>query len=95
MTSPHSVLLVAHHERSEVASVARRVADWFTVHGYRPWLTPADAAATGLDSLASAEHPSTAGLAVSLGGDGTVLRTVHLLEGAGVPVLGVNLGTLG
>jgi NAD+ kinase len=32
---------------------------------------------------------------VSLGGDGTVLRTVHLLEGAGVPVLGVNLGTLG
>jgi NAD+ kinase len=95
MTSPRSVLLVAHHERSDVAAVATQVAEWFTARGYPPWLTPEDAAAIGLEALASTDHPSTAVLAVSLGGDGTVLRTVHLLEGAGVPVLGVNLGTLG
>jgi len=34
-------------------------------------------------------------LAVSLGGDGTMLRTVDLVADAGVPVLGVNLGHLG
>ena len=34
-------------------------------------------------------------LAVSLGGDGTMLRTVDLVSPAGVPVLGVNLGHLG
>ena len=34
-------------------------------------------------------------LAVSLGGDGTMLRTVDLLSDAGVPVLGVNVGHLG
>ena len=33
--------------------------------------------------------------AVSLGGDGTMLRTVELVLAAGVPVLGVNLGRMG
>ena len=34
-------------------------------------------------------------VAVSLGGDGTMLRTVALVAAAGVPVLGVNVGQLG
>ena len=34
-------------------------------------------------------------LAVSLGGDGTMLRTVDLVAGDEVPVLGVNVGLLG
>ena len=34
-------------------------------------------------------------LAVSLGGDGTMLRTVDLVSDAGVPVMGVNLGQMG
>ena len=34
-------------------------------------------------------------LAVSLGGDGTMLRTVDLVARFGVPVLGVNVGHLG
>ena len=36
-----------------------------------------------------------ADLAVSLGGDGTMLRTVQLALPAGVPVMGANLGQLG
>ena len=34
-------------------------------------------------------------LVISLGGDGTMLRTVDLVYEAGVPVLGVNVGQLG
>src|SRR5690349_21568021 len=36
-----------------------------------------------------------AGLMVSLGGDGTMLRTMRLVEGRKTPVLGVNVGRLG
>jgi NAD+ kinase len=39
--------------------------------------------------------PSQIHLALSLGGDGTLLRTARFLDGAAVPILGVNLGRLG
>lgn len=32
---------------------------------------------------------------IVIGGDGTVLRAAHLVLGSGVPILGINLGTLG
>src|SRR6185437_7651601 len=41
------------------------------------------------------KSPSQIHLALSLGGDGTLLRTARFLDGAAVPILGVNLGRLG
>ncbi len=32
---------------------------------------------------------------IALGGDGTLLKSVHLIEGKNIPILGVNLGGLG
>ncbi|MDO4841611.1 MAG: NAD(+)/NADH kinase [Phoenicibacter congonensis] len=34
-------------------------------------------------------------LVITLGGDGTILRTARILEGKSVPILGINLGKLG
>lgn len=34
-------------------------------------------------------------LAITIGGDGTILRAAHLLQGFRVPILGINLGNLG
>ncbi|HUY86694.1 MAG TPA: NAD(+)/NADH kinase [Acidimicrobiales bacterium] len=57
-----------------------------------------------VDSVLHADSPldpdqvelaSTADLVVSLGGDGTMLRSIEAASPAGVPVLGVNLGILG
>ena len=39
-------------------------------------------------------NPKTDCLLV-IGGDGSVLRAAHLVLGSGVPILGINLGTLG
>ena len=57
----------------------------------------ADAEAVDLLDLAVPDEKlaQDVALAVSLGGDGTMLRTVDLVEEAEVPVLGVNVGLLG
>ena len=40
-------------------------------------------------------EPEDAQLAVALGGDGTILRTLARLLGRGIPVLGINFGRVG
>ncbi|HUJ55635.1 MAG TPA: NAD(+)/NADH kinase [Gaiellaceae bacterium] len=45
--------------------------------------------------VALVEEPEDAQLAVALGGDGTILRTLARLLGRGVPVIGVNFGRVG
>jgi NAD+ kinase len=89
------VLLVAHHDRMEAAALARLAATWLADHGHTAWMTPEDAEPLELLDLVSERKPESAGLALSLGGDGTMLRTVKMLRGAGVPIIGVNIGLLG
>ena len=89
------VLLVAHHDRLEAAALARLAATWLGDHGHSAWMTPEDAEPLELLDLVSERRPESAGLALSLGGDGTMLRTVKMLGGAGVPIIGVNVGLLG
>ena len=90
------VLLVAHHERVEAAALARLAATWLTEHGHSAWMTPDDAEPLELlDLVSERKQPESAGLALSLGGDGTMLRTVKMLGGSGVPIIGVNIGLLG
>ena len=36
-----------------------------------------------------------ADMIVTIGGDGTILRTQSLIEGKEIPILGINMGTVG
>ncbi len=87
---------VPHEHRDEAKALAEGTALWLEDAGHevrmltsepsRPrqrWGCQPHELADGLD------------LAVSLGGDGTMLRTVDLVCATGVPVLGVNVGHLG
>lgn len=56
---------------------------------------PDDAEALGVGSMVAEHAPAGADLVVSLGGDGTMLRAVQVLDGAPVPIIGVNVGVLG
>ncbi len=89
------VLLVAHHDRLEAAALARLAATWLAEHGHSAWMTPDDAEPLDLLDLVSERRPESAGLALSLGGDGTMLRAVKMLGDAAVPIIGVNVGLLG
>lgn len=92
---PLDVLVVAHHERTDAASLARSAASWLRQHGHHAWMTASDADALDLPDLGGDAAPDSADLVLSLGGDGTMLRAVHLLGGRPVPVIGVNVGLLG
>ena len=89
------VVIVAHHERGDAGKFAASAATWLEERGHQAWMPPGDAEALGLPFLSSDRPASDADLVLSLGGDGTMLRAVRLLDGAPVPLLGVNLGWLG
>lgn len=92
-----SALLIVHPSDAARAS-AEEIASWWQAEGV-------SVAAADLDDFP--EEPETADLAgadidassfdiaVSLGGDGCMLRAVRLVSDADVPVLGVNYGKLG
>ncbi|HEX2381886.1 MAG TPA: NAD(+)/NADH kinase [Acidimicrobiales bacterium] len=91
------VALVVHGERLQAMELARTASRWLVDHGHEVRLPEHDAEATGLASFGVAEDELAKGLdlAVSLGGDGTMLRTVDLVAAAGAAVIGVNCGQLG
>jgi NAD+ kinase len=74
-----TVAFVVHPERREASELAERAGNWLTGHGH----------------VVAPTIDDSVDLAVSLGGDGTMLRTVAAASARGVPVLGVNLGRLG
>jgi NAD+ kinase len=89
------VLFVAHHERDEARGLLVDAAGWLHARGHEAWVMPDDAEALGVGSMVAEHAPAGADLVVSLGGDGTMLRAVQVLDGAPVPIIGVNVGVLG
>jgi len=90
-----AIFVVAHHSRGEIGPLLVDLEAWCHKNKHQLWMLPADAQARGVLHLASDRDAMDADVLLSLGGDGTVLRAVHLLDGAPVPILGVNVGTLG
>lgn len=90
-----SVFIVAHHDRTDAAHLAQSAVRWLGAHGHDAWMSVDDAEALNIAELGSDRPPREAGLALCLGGDGTMLRMIKCLDGAPVPVIGVNVGVLG
>src|SRR6478752_6004746 len=92
-----AIAILLHHDRGEAQSLATEAVDWLTDRKHEVRLPKEDAAVIdradlGVDGDAFADGCD---LAISLGGDGTMLRTVDVVAPRGVPVLGVNVGQLG
>jgi NAD+ kinase len=89
------VLVVAHHERTEATELLRTIAPWLAERGHRLFVSEDDAKVLDFDDLDVADQSLVPGLALSIGGDGTMLRTVRRVAPLGTPVIGVNVGALG
>lgn len=88
--------ITANCSKPAAAEVVRRLAQRAAEQGLE--LYPVGETAALLPDhppLAAEELGERADLLLALGGDGTMITAVHLLNGADVPVLGVNLGSLG
>jgi NAD+ kinase len=92
-----TVAVLVHLERPAAHRTAGELVDWLTSSGHVVRLPRKDAELLGRPELgvADAELAGGADLAVSIGGDGTMLHTVDLLAGEPVPIVGVNVGHLG
>jgi len=88
--------LVVHQYRSEVWELARQAISWCG-SDVVPRLPRADAELVGHPDLAVEESlfAKDLDLCLSLGGDGTMLRSAELVSEADVPILGVNGGHMG
>ena len=85
------------HPRRDCGAAIDAIVTWAqardaTVLALHDEIDRIDCAAT---PVTQAEMVDRAGLLVSLGGDGTMLRTMRLVEGRKTAVLGVNVGRLG
>jgi NAD+ kinase len=92
-----AVGIVPHRDRTLAHDLAARAATWLGDHGIEVRIPAEDASAAGLGDLGvdPDAFPRGLDLAISLGGDGTMLRTVDLVYEEGAAVLGVNVGQMG
>jgi len=90
------VLLVANRTKDLTADALQQASAWLGAKGIQHVSTTSeDFEERDPDFLAFKEDIASFDLVCCFGGDGTVLRTAHLIGTAGIPLLSCNFGTLG
>ncbi|MFM8305391.1 MAG: NAD(+)/NADH kinase [Actinomycetota bacterium] len=89
--------ILPHRERDAALALAHEAATWLAAHGATAVFPKVEAELVGLPALGVDPEvfPDGLDVVVSLGGDGTMLRTIDQAYDSGVAVLGVNVGQMG
>jgi len=97
VSEPKTVGIVSKPDKPELGGVLPELLKWLANHHYQVVIDRETAAYTsGLDTV-NREQLAARPLSfvIVLGGDGTLLSASRAVAKAGIPVLGVNLGSLG
>ena len=86
---------IVANPRPEAIELAGRLRDWLGDRGHE--VSFSEGAAESLEGArcVDAAQLREVDLLLALGGDGTLIHAAHLLEGARVPIFGINVGYLG
>ncbi|QBG47930.1 NAD(+) kinase [Verrucomicrobia bacterium S94] len=88
--------VIVNTKRPRAAHVLNELRDLAAAFDFQLFAEkPEMAEALGAGLLPASEFGREVDVALALGGDGTVLYTALALHGSGVPIMGVNLGSLG
>src|SRR3569833_10674 len=93
----NSVAIVSKPRKPELAQLLPELIDWLRKHDYDPLLDNEGVAySDAAPAVDRADLPAhKPGLVVVLGGDGTLLSVARIFAATGIPILSVNLGSLG
>lgn len=93
--SRKNVALVYRPDTPAALNLATTLSQWLKEKSYKVFTAPDQKPIKGTGLIKSNAGLNDMALIIVLGGDGTYLRAIRLLEGKSIPILGVNLGSLG
>lgn len=91
------VAIISKPQKEELSTLLPELILWMRAHGFSPILDPVSGNYTQDAPIVPRHEMPDAKpeLVVVLGGDGTLLATARVFAKSGVPILSVNLGSLG
>ena len=89
--------IISRPDRPEVAQIVPGLLTWLSEHDYRVIIDPETAGYSVSQEIVEREEMGSKALdlVIVLGGDGTLLSAARVTAAVDVPLLGVNLGSLG
>lgn len=89
-----TVGLIPRLAKEAAAQLAREMVRWLVERGHEAFVEE-EAGVEGAPAMPGCDLAGRANLLVVLGGDGTLIHAASLCSGREVPILGVNMGTMG
>ena len=93
-TKVKSILVIYRKDTPDALKLAMELSDWLLQKRIKVYCHPKQKINSNVSQM-SPRNLSKIDLVIVLGGDGTYLEAVRLLNGRPTPILGVNLGSLG
>ncbi len=87
--------IISKPGRPEAEEILKELLPRLRMQGHETFVDPEAAARLNIEGFSRDEIASRADVVMVLGGDGTMLSVSRLVAERGIPILGVNLGTMG